>query len=161
MTTEELFLDVRVHILIAAVGGFRHRVVGASVGAEVPDGDADSHPGCGRVPVRGGAAVAGRPGPGCVPGAGRRRVGGAAALMPARHRRGVAVLTGRAVGQHRLDTAGDLHRGVAVVRGGGPGPGLVRRHAGDARRRGVIGMAFEEYLQRLHLLLEMGCVASN
>ena len=61
--------------------------------------------------------------------------------MPARHRRGVAVLTGRAVGQHRLDTAGDLHRGVAVVRGGGPGPGLVRRQAGDARGRGVIGVA--------------------
>ena len=122
------------------VDGVGDDVAAADVGAEVPDRDADPHPGGGGVTVPSGPAVAGCPGPGGVPRAGRRRVRGAAALMPARHRRSVSVLTRRAVGQHGLDAAGEGHRVVPGVVGL-PGAGLLGRQTGDARRRGVISMA--------------------
>ena len=51
---------------------------------------------------------------------------GAAALMAARHRRRVPVLARAAAVQHRRRvTAVNRHRRVAVVRCGGPLPGLV------------------------------------
>ena len=121
------------------VDGFGEDVA-AGVDAEVPGRDADPHPGRGGVPVGGAAAVAGRPGPGAVPRAGRRRVRGAAAAVAARHGRGVAVLTGPAAGDSDRAAAVQGHRSVPVVVGG-PRPGLVGWQIVDARRRGVIGVA--------------------